>query len=161
MKKELAIAFFVMASVWLRLIPHLPNFTPITSLALFSGVFFKRKELSLLVPLIAMGLSDIVLGFYQISFWVYGGFILVTMLGWLMKEIKVTSVLVSSIIFFIVSNLGVWFIGYQHTFNNLIECYVLGIPFFGYSIAGDLVWSFILFNAWSLIEDSKFVLKKV
>ena len=51
---------------------------------------------------------------------------------------NVTSILLSSMIFFIVSNFGVWVLGYPHTFDGLMLCYTMAIPFFGYSIIGDL-----------------------
>ena len=81
-QKENLIIFFILIAVWFRLIPHLPNFTPVTSLALFSGLMLTRKWLSISVPLIAMILSDLVLGFSSISMWVYLGFASITMIGW-------------------------------------------------------------------------------
>ena len=123
-----------------RFIPHPPNFTPVTSLALFSGIMFQKKWLSILVPITAMLLSDIVLGFGMISMWVYAAFMLVTISGWVLKQMNMKSILVSSMIFFIVSNFGAWLIGYPHTIEGLLMCYTLAIPFFGYSIVGDLCW---------------------
>ena len=154
MKKiEGLVVLFVIVAVLFRLVPHPPNFTPVTSMALFSGVFFKRKYLSILVPLITMVVSDMFLGFYPISIWVYAGFILVTMLGWITKQIQLHSVLLSSLIFFIVSNFGVWVLGYEHTLNGLVACYILAIPFFGYSLVGDLFWSFTLSKSFTTIKN--------
>jgi hypothetical protein len=154
MKKiEGLVVLFVIVAVLFRLVPHPPNFTPVTSMALFSGVFFKRKYLSILVPLITMVVSDMFLGFYSISIWVYAGFILVTMLGWITKQIQLHSVLLSSLIFFIVSNFGVWVLGYEHTLNGLVACYILAIPFFGYSLVGDLFWSFTLSKSFTTIKN--------
>ena len=148
---------FVLLAVWFRLIPHPPNVAPITALALFSGASFRNKWLSIVFPLIAMLLSDIVLGFSTISLWVYSAFILITMFAWLVKELRWTSVLISSLIFFIVSNFGVWVLSYPHTIEGLITCYTMAIPFFGYSILGDMAWSLILFGLYETIKQNVFV----
>ncbi len=148
---------FVLLAVWFRLIPHPPNVAPITALALFSGASFRNKWFSIMFPLIAMVLSDIVLGFSTISLWVYSAFILITMFAWLVKELRWTSVLISSLIFFIVSNFGVWVLSYPHTIEGLITCYTMAIPFFGYSILGDMAWSLILFGLYETIKQNIFV----
>ena len=148
---------FVLLAVWFRLIPHPPNVAPITALALFSGASFRNKWFSIMFPLIAMVLSDIVLGFSTISLWVYSAFILITMFAWLVKELRWTSILISSLIFFIVSNFGVWVLSYPHTIEGLITCYTIAIPFFGYSILGDMAWSLILFGLYETIKQNVFV----
>ena len=152
-KKENLLMAFILIAVCFRLIPHPPNFTPITSLALFSGMMFQRKWLSILVPITAMLLSDVVLGFSMISMWVYAAFMLVTISGWVLKQMNVKSILVSSMIFFIVSNFGVWMLDYPHTFDGLMLCYTLAIPFFGYSILGDLFWGFSIKESYKFIEN--------
>ena len=152
-QKENLIIFFIMIAVWFRLIPHLPNFTPVTSLALFSGLMLKRKWLSIGVPLVAMILSDLVLGFSSISMWVYLGFASITMIGWFLDKMNTKSILLSSLIFFIISNFGVWMLDYPHTFEGLIMCYSLAIPFFGYSIMGDLFWGYTFKYSYKLLES--------
>ncbi len=148
---------FVLLTVWFRLIPHPPNVAPITALALFSGASFRNKWFSIVFPLISMILSDIVLGFSSISLWVYSAFILITMFSWITKELKWTSVLISSFIFFIVSNFGVWVLSYPHTIEGLITCYTMAIPFFGYSILGDMAWSLIIFGLYETITEKIFL----
>ncbi len=152
-KKQNLLVAFILIAVWFRLIPHPPNFTPVTSLALFSGLMFQKRWLSILVPLVAMFISDIVLGFGMISLWVYSAFALVTMLGWFLNQMNVKSIFLSSLIFFIVSNFGVWFMEYPHTIEGLTMCYTLAIPFFGYSIIGDLFWGYTIKYSHKLIES--------
>lgn len=152
-KKQNLLIIFILIAVWFRLIPHPPNVTPITSLALFSGLMFQKRWLSILVPLVAMFLSDMVLGFGMISLWVYSAFIMITILGWMLNQMNVKSILLSSLIFFIVSNFGVWVMDYPHTIQGLIMCYTLAIPFFGYSIIGDLVWGFIIKYSYRFTES--------
>ena len=151
--QEKLLAVFVIIATFLRLIPHPLNFTPITSLALFSGVMFSRKWMSVGIPLVAMILSDMVLGFYSISLWVYAAFVCITIFGWFINKMNINSILLSSIIFFIVSNFGVWILGYPHTIEGLLLCYTMAIPFFGYSIIGDLFWGMTIKYSFKFIQN--------
>lgn len=152
-KKQNLLVIFILIAIWFRLIPHPPNVTPITSLALFSGLMFQKRWLSILVPLVAMFISDMVLGFGMISLWVYSAFMMITMLGWILNQMNVKSILLSSLIFFIVSNFGVWIMDYPHTIQGLTMCYTLAIPFFGYSIIGDLFWGFVIKYSYKFTES--------
>ena len=129
-KREILILTFVLLAVLVRLIPHPPNFTPIIALALFGSTTFKNKSIGLSLPLLAMIISDLYLGFYSISLWVYGSFFLISILGTYWKKIKVTNVFISSLIFFIITNFGVWLMGYPKTIEGFLLCYTMAIPFF-------------------------------
>ena len=91
-KKQNLLIAFILIAIWFRLIPHPPNFTPVTSLALFSGIMFQRKWLSILIPILAMVLSDFILGFSLISAWVYLGFALISIMGWSFNQINTKSI---------------------------------------------------------------------
>ena len=153
MKRQLILILFVFFAALLRVLPHPPNFAPITALALFSGVYFSNRYLAIIVPILAMTLSDIVLGFYSISYWVYGSFILVTVFGMVAKSIKIKSIFISSLIFFFFSNLGVWILGYPKTLEGFILCYTLAIPFLTYSLLGDLFFSLVLKKSFNYVEN--------
>ena len=158
-QRENLLVLFILIAVWFRLIPHLPNFTPVTALALFSGLMLKRKWVSIVIPLIAMIFSDMVLGFSSISIWVYAGIGSISLVSWFLNKINVNSILLSSLIFFIISNFGVWVLDYPHTFEGLTMCYTLAIPFFGYSILGDLFWGYTFKHSYKFIESK--ILKTV
>ena len=153
MKRQLILILFVFFAALLRVLPHPPNFAPVTALALFSGVYFSNRYLAIIVPILAMTLSDIVLGFYSISYWVYGSFILVTVFGMVAKSIKIKSIFISSLIFFFFSNLGVWILGYPKTLEGFILCYTLAIPFLTYSLLGDLFFSLVLKKSFNYVEN--------
>ena len=138
-KKQIVIILFILVAAIIRLFPHMPNFTPITAMALFSGVYFTDKRFAFLVPLLAMFISDLFLGLYTISIFVYLAFILVGFIGLKSKKVSITTILLSSISFFIITNLGVWFLAYPKTIDGLIECYTLAIPFFRNSLIGDFL----------------------
>ena len=151
-KREYIILGFVLMAVLVRLLPHPPNFTPITALALFGATTFKNKYLGVFLPLIAMVLSDIYLGFYGITLWVYGSFLLISLLGRYWRKIKVSNVLVSSLIFFIITNFGVWLGGYPKTLEGFLMCYTLALPFLINSILGDLFFTYLMKFSFQSVE---------
>jgi hypothetical protein len=151
-KKQLVIISFIVIAAILRLLPHLPNVTPITAMALFSGVYFTNKNLAYIVPLLAMLLSDIFLGFSGITIFVYAAFILVSYIGLSSKKVSIKTILISSISFFVITNFGVWLIGYPKTFNGLMECYTLAIPFFRNSLLGDFFFAGVMYYGFEFVS---------
>ncbi|MDE2026737.1 MAG: hypothetical protein KGJ07_09700, partial [Patescibacteria group bacterium] len=83
MKKLINPIVFILIDAVFRLIPHVPNFAPITAMALFGGVYLNKKY-ALMVPLIAMLISDIFLGFHATMPFVYASFLIIGLIGlWL------------------------------------------------------------------------------
>lgn len=160
-------AFIVLAALS-RLLPHATNFTPIGAIALFGAAYFTDKKWALIVPLTALWISDLLLnnimyssyydGFAWFSsgfLYVYGAFAMVVVLGYyLLKKVTVGRVLGgaigASVLFYIVSNFGVWVSSpiYPMTMEGLISCYVAAIPFFHYTLAGNIIYSAALFGAY-------------
>ena len=126
-----------------RLIPHPPNFSPVTAIALFGGLNFSDKRIAFSIPLVVLFFSDLILGISMINLFVYTGFLTIVFLGTKIKSIKFGNIILSSFIFFLISNFGVWIIGYPKNIEGLILCYTMAIPFFGYSIAGDLFFGYL------------------
>jgi hypothetical protein len=143
-RKETVLISFVVVAVLVRLLPHPPNVAPITAVALFAGTHFTRKYWALLMPILAMMVTDIFLGFSFITPFVYLAFVGITSLGFLLKKMNIGTILLSSLLFFMVTNLGVWFLYYPNTFEGFTTCFTLALPFFGYSIIGDLFFSAVL-----------------
>jgi hypothetical protein len=148
----------ILAAALSRLLPHPDNFTPIAAMALAGGVYLE-KRFALIVPLAALVISDIFIGFHNTILFVYGSFILIGFMGiWLKSHKKFFPVLgtalFSSILFFVITNFGVWLTGggwfYQRTWQGLVECYVMAIPFFRNTFAGDLVFTGVLFGLFEL-----------
>tara|TARA_B100001057_G_C22440062_1_gene790834 strand:+ start:166 stop:651 length:486 start_codon:yes stop_codon:yes gene_type:complete len=140
-KKEIVLISFIIVAVLVRLLPHPPNVAPITAVALFAGTHFSSKHWAVLMPILAMLVTDIFLGFFMITPVVYLAFVGIIALGFVIKKMNIGSVLLSSLLFFTVTNLGVWFLHYPLTTEGFITCFTLAIPFFGYSIVGDLFFS--------------------
>ncbi|MFL6787246.1 MAG: DUF6580 family putative transport protein [Sphingomicrobium sp.] len=150
-------AIFVAAA--LRLVPHPPNFTPIAAMALFGGAQLGRRALAFAAPLGALLLSDAVIGFHSGMPYVYGSVALIVLIGWaIAKRVAALTVasaaVASSVLFFVVTNFGTWATGelYPSTLAGLSACYVAAIPFFQNTLAGDLVYSCLLFGGFALLE---------
>ncbi len=137
------VLLIIIFGVICRLIPHPPNFSPVTAIALFGGLNFSDKRIAFSIPLIVLFLSDLILGISVINLFVYTGFLTIVFLGTKIKSIKFGNIILSSFIFFLISNFGVWIIGYPKNIEGLILCYTMAIPFFGYSIAGDLFFGYL------------------
>jgi hypothetical protein len=149
----------VAAGTAARLIPHPPNFSPMAALALFGGATFANRRVAFLVPLAAMLLSDLVLGFSVITPVVYGSFALITCLGlWLRRRQTVGRLAIASVaaavLFFTVANFGVWALDnyYPRTLPGLTECYTAAIPFFRNTLGSNLFYSAVLFGGLALAE---------
>ncbi|HKJ33661.1 MAG TPA: DUF6580 family putative transport protein [Balneolales bacterium] len=166
--RYLVITGLIVLAAVARLLPHLPNFTPIIAIALFGGAYFADKRLAFAVPFAAMFASDLLLGFHSTMIFVYIGFALAVGLGMLIRnQISILTVggaaLAGAIIFFLITNFGVWLTGmmYPMTFQGLIASYAAGIPFFRYSILGDLIYSGVLFGAFEYAKYKLPALQKV
>ena len=149
----------ILVATAMRLIPHPPNFTPLTSMALFGSACFTDKRLAFLVPLMGLFLSDLVIGFYALMPVVYGCFALTVCLGFWLRNQRNTSriigaSIVGAVLFFILTNLGVWAFDtlYPKTIDGLVDCYVLAIPFFGNTLLSSLLYSAVLFGGLAFAE---------
>jgi hypothetical protein len=151
-KKEKFLVSFVLIAALSRLLPHPPNFAPITAMSLFAGAYFTRKQLAFLVPLLAMIISDFFLGFHVISIFVYMAFAFITLLGQRSGKVSPKLVLQGSISFFIISNIGVCLLYYPLTMEGLITCFTLAVPFFATSLLGDAVYSVVLAFGFSVAK---------
>lgn len=168
------IAFWITIAVVGRIIPHLPNATPLCALSVLSGYVF-RKNWALFITLISLCLSDIILGVMQHNpifgswtLFTYTGFLFVTLFApENLPEIKKYSVgiylILSTIGYWLWTNLGTW-IGtdfYQHTLQGLITCFIAGLPFLRNTLLGTIVY-FLLFLwairhcEWSAAIQKKF-----
>jgi hypothetical protein len=136
---------------------EIPNFSPIAATALFAGFFISNKKLAILIPLGAIFISDLFIGFHSMIWAVYLSFILVVLLGISMKKRTFSAVLgrslAGSLLFFILTNFAVFINGgYTYSIAGFIECYYMAIPFFKNTLAGDLCFNAVLFSAFSFAE---------
>ena len=144
MKYFLAFLFLIIG-VLMRIIPFAPNFTPLLSIALLSALYTKNKYFAIL-PILIMLISDFFIGNHITAIWVYVSLLSIFILGYFMNKISYVSILsysiLSSILFFIISNFGVWITGgYSYDFNGLITCYIAAVPFYKNTLISTLFYS--------------------
>jgi uncharacterized protein DUF6580 len=148
-----------------------PNFTPIAAIGLFGGFFFASRTLAMVVPLAALVVSNLVLdpyGSWGMTLTVYASFLVAPMVGHALRTrptavMAAVGVVLPSVFFYLTTNLADWLIDvqhvhsmYTHTWDGLIACYAAGIPFFRWMLAGDLLFSTLLFGAYGLATSYSF-----
>ena len=152
MIKNLKILFgFFLTIMFFRYIPHLPNFTPVLAMTFYGTIIFGRS--SLIYILLAYAISDLFIGFHNQLIWTWGSLFLIGFIGPYFKNLfgRFTGVFLSSLIFFMLTNLGVFLSGYYgFGFQSLLLCYTLAIPFFQSSILADLFFSSVLIFGFNL-----------
>lgn len=148
---------FIILCVFMRFVPHLANYSPVLAMALFSGYVFSNKKYAFAVPLVALFLSDLILGFYDGISFVYLGYIFSITLGVFMKSdrpgVLALNALASSVGFFIFSNFGVWLFTnlYTKTWVGLMDCFVMALPFFRGTLISTFVSTAVLFGFYNFL----------
>ncbi|KKQ41007.1 MAG: hypothetical protein US58_C0007G0018 [Candidatus Magasanikbacteria bacterium GW2011_GWA2_37_8] len=161
-KKEKIIipALLVVLAITSRFIPHLANFTTVGAVALFAGLYLPKKW-SLILPITIMFISDIFIGFYSwpIMLSVYTGFVLMVLIGLLIKDNKSIatvfgSTLLGGFLFFLITNWSVWVFStmYSPTISGLLESYYYALPFWRNMMVGDMFYVTILVGGYELVK---------
>ena len=166
--KLFTISAIIFALAMFRLLPHLPNVSPVAAMALFGGAYFADKRMAFLVPLLALFLSDLALGLHNSMIFVYAGFALTVAIGFLLKgRVTITNTafatVVSSVLFFLLTNLGAWMTSglYARSAEGLMQAYVAGIPFFQNSLLGNLAFVAVIFGGYHLLQKNVSSLRSV
>lgn len=141
----LVFATLFLLAVLSRWVSHFWNFTLLGGAFLFAGAYFADKKIAVLLMLAAMLVSDYVIGFHDQMPVVYFAYLIVVVLGFMLNpqssRLKILGYsALGSFIFYVLTNFAVWYQGalYPMTFSGLIQCYVMGIPFYGNQIISDL-----------------------
>ena len=156
----------IVVAVFSRLLPHYPNFTAMGALAFFSAFSGKKFGKSLALMAGTMMFTDVILNniihptsefvfMYPGSIFTYVGFAAYSLTGYLSKSRKgaALGLIVGSLLFFAISNFGVWFSplsAYPKTLTGLLSVYTAAIPFY----APELLSSF-LFSALAAYAESR------
>lgn len=177
MRNFLLVVGLILIASFARIVPHPPNFTPIAAIALLGAATLTNKKLALILPITLMLISDGLLelasrigltqgwmaqgwGFHEGMPVIYFTILLITCIGFVLRENRhpawiLAASLSSSVVFFVITNLAVWMFQdiYPKTLDGFIECYVMAIPFFAYTVIGDLFFVTILFGLYHLATD--------
>ena len=142
-----------------RLIPHPPNFTPILGMAVFSGAIISKRIIAYLVPLAAMLLSDLYLGFHASMPIIYFSLAVCVLIGTFIEaRVSILSSFLSIsfgvIIFFLITNFMVWYGSgmYEHSISGLMTCYFMGLPFVQNTFISSLLYGMGAFLVFDIIN---------
>jgi len=151
-----------------RLLPHPPNFTPMAAIALFAGFIFIKRYMAVVAVVSTMILCDyFAFGSLSVSwfgsksmFVVYLALLFpIVFKNFLQKKLGVLRIfgaaLASSSVFFLATNFAVWAFSpmYEKTLEGLVLCYTMAIPFFQNTVAGDLIWSGVIFGTYLVLRN--------
>jgi hypothetical protein len=178
--RTIALCGLIVLAAMTRLLPHPPNFAPITAMAVFGAIRYSSRRMAVIAPLLALLLSDLARellyrqglaqewGLYRGMWVIYGTTALIVLLGRLENGTRspttiAATTLVGSCVFFLVTNFAVWADGslYPHTVLGLVTCYTAAIPFFRNALLGDFTYAGVLFGAWALTEARFKILRSV
>jgi len=162
------LAILIALGVAGRLLPHPPNFTPMAAIALFAGFIFIKRYMAVVAVISTMLLCDyFAFGSLSVSwfgsksmFVVYLALLFpIVFKNFLQKKLGVLRIfgaaLASSSVFFLATNFAVWAFSpmYEKTLEGLVLCYTMAIPFFQNTVAGDLIWSGVIFGTYFALRN--------
>ena len=139
-----------------RFIPHPPNFTSLIALSFYIPAVFGIRYIPAVI--LALLFTDFIIGFHSTMLFTSGSIVLIGLISeYFNKSIlfRIFGALIGAIIFFLISNFGVWLGGsYGYNFNGFISCYILALPFFGYTLISTFVFSVIIETAYKLYQKN-------
>jgi hypothetical protein len=148
----------IFAAVFSRFLPHPANWTAVMAVSLFASFAISTSLIAILVPILALFISDLILGFHSTMWGVYLPMVAMVFIG---KAIHLNQARISntkiaglslfgSTLFFLISNFAVWFDGmlYPKTLEGLVSSYVMALPFFTNQLVGDLFFTTVIFSVY-------------
>src|SRR5688572_12868871 len=173
------LGILVLVGVIARLIPHMPNFAPVTATALFCGAYM-GKRMAFAAPLVVLMISDYLLlyinpygevnfstlygplaAFHNTLLYVYASIGISALVGWLVARERSPALLAAaamfcSLQFFLITNAAVWIEGaYARGIEGLWQSYVAGLPFYRGTFLGDLVYTATFFGVYELVRRGR------
>ena len=129
-----------------RFVPHPPNFTSLLALSFYVPALLGIKFIPILI--LSFILTDLFIGFHDVTFFTWGSILFIGLFSkYLCSNFisRLTGSLLGALAFFVITNFGVWSLGYyEYSINGLINCYYMAIPFFTYSLISTLIFSLVI-----------------
>ena len=129
-----------------RFVPHPPNFTSLLALSFYVPALLGIRYLPALIA--SFLITDLFIGVHSVMIFTWGSVLLIGLFSkFFLSSIytRISGALCGAMLFYIVTNFGVWSMGsYGYSFEGLLLCYTLAIPFFAYSLISTFVFSGII-----------------
>jgi hypothetical protein len=171
MKRVYIILAIVLIAAISRLLPHPDNFSPVAAIALFCGAYLGRS-LSIGVALSSLLIGDLIMGAQNELYMdyltsgqfitVYLSMVITTFIGaYVGRKVNANTVLAgaigSSLLFYLITNFAFWYSGvlYPMTLSGLASSYINAIPFYKWTLLGDVCYSAALFGAFYLVQRTR------
>ena len=156
---KIALSIFLALAVS-RFIPHPPNFTSLIALSFYVPAIFGSRYMP--VVLLSFVFTDLVIGFHNTLLFTWGSILLISFISkYFQKTIlsRLGGSVVGAIIFFVVTNFGVWVTGmYGYNFNGLITTYLLAVPFFANTAISTFIFASLIETGYRI---AKFKIKNI
>ena len=143
-----SLVFFVCVGIVLifRVIPHPPNFTPVIALCFYLPILFGLWSIPFII--MSFAITDYFIGFHSLLIWTWSSLVIIGMLSRFSVGFKtrISLVITGSFMFFVVTNFGVWLTSsfYEQSFNGLLTCYIMAIPFYTNTLISTALFSGII-----------------
>ena len=145
-----------------RFIPHPPNFTSLLALSFYIPALFGIRYIPLVV--ISLVFTDFVIGLHTTVLFTWGS---VAVIGLISKYLyektspRLFGAFLSALIFYILTNFGVWLNGsYGYSYDGLLNCYIMAIPFFGYTLSSTVLFALVIEATSSLFDKKQIFIKR-
>ncbi len=158
------IFFGVIFRIFLNEAIGIPNFEPVTAIALTSGSFL-GGTFAFIIPLLIIFLSDIYFGNTSVYLFTWSAFISIGIFGSFFKRntkyyfLKISAGGILSVFFFYLwTNFGWWLTSGMYPMNlgGLFQSYIAGLPFLRNQLASVLIFTSLFSLIFSLVLNKKF-----
>ncbi len=148
---KISVGIFLALSLT-RFIPHPPNFTSLIALSFYVPAALGSRYIPSV--LVAFLITDLIIGFHSTILFTWGSVVIIGLLSRYFNKsflFRLTGALTGALIFFLITNFGVWLGGsYGYSLSGILSCYILALPFFGYSFISTFLFSTIFESLYKL-----------
>jgi hypothetical protein len=148
--QKILTVFLLALGIGWRLLPHASNFAPVGAIAILAGLYLPKRW-AIIVPVLIMATSDLAVGLHRLSLLIWATYGLIGLLAYSAKGRlqgwrAVGFAPLSAVLFFLITNFGVWAQGqmYERSWSGLIHCYYMGLPFIRATLVSDMVFTVVL-----------------
>ena len=143
-----------------RFIPHPPNFTSLIALSFYIPALLRLRYLPILI--LSFIITDLFIGLHSTILFTWGSVGLIGLMSKYFNKsmtFRIFGALIGAVIFFVLTNFGVWIDGsHGYAINGFISCYILALPFFGYSVISTLVFSVLIETIYKIYQKRSVIL---
>ena len=143
-----------------RFVPHPPNFSSLLALSFYVPAILGLRYIPALI--LSFAITDLFIGFHGLALFTWGSVIFIGLISKFFlvnRKNRIFGCLLSVLIFFVITNFGVWSLGsYGYTLNGLITCYTLALPFLGNTLISTIIFATII---EILLSNKKLFKKKI